>query len=267
VRTEILYQVDAFASEVFRGNPAAVCPLHAWLEDGVMQAIAAENNLSETAFFVGEGGKYHLRWFTPRAEVKLCGHATLASAFVIFTQLGYEGETVSFDTLSGRLDVRREGDVLVMDFPAYPPLEVDDPPAALLLGLGTPPSAVLQGGEDYIAVYEDETVVRDLGPRLERFEELASRGVAVTAPGTEVDFVSRFFVPRHGIPEDPVTGSLHSALTPYWASRLGKTSLHARQLSSRGGELWCELQGDRVSIAGKAALYLEGRIFVPDARP
>jgi PhzF family phenazine biosynthesis protein len=264
VRTELLYQVDAFASEVFGGNPAAVCPLPAWLDDGVMQAIAAENNLSETAFFVGENGRYHLRWFTPRAEVKLCGHATLASAFVIFTQLGYEGETVSFDTLSGRLKVRRDGDLLVMDFPSYPPVEDDDPPAALLLGLGAQPSSVLQGGEDYIAVYEDEAVVRDLRPRLERFEELGVRGVAVTAPGNQVDFASRFFAPLHGIPEDPVTGSLHSALTPYWAARLGKTSLHAHQLSARGGELWCELRGDRVAISGHAALYMEGRVFLPE---
>ncbi len=264
MRTEILYQVDAFASEIFRGNPAAVCPLPDWLDDGIMQAIAAENNLAETAFFVGEDGEYQLRWFTPRAEVKLCGHATLASAFVLFTQLGYNGEKVLFDTLSGRLEVRREGDLLVMDFPSYPPVEDDDPPAALLLGLGIQPSSVLQGGEDYIAVYEDEAAVRDLHPRLERFEELATRGIAVTAPGNGVDFVSRFFVPSLGIPEDPVTGSLHSALTPYWASRLGKTALHARQLSARGGELWCELLGDRVAIAGHAVLYMEGRVFLPE---
>jgi PhzF family phenazine biosynthesis protein len=266
VRTELLYQVDAFASEVFRGNPAAVCPLPAWLDDDLMQRIAAENNLSETAFLVGSDGLYRLRWFTPRAEVKLCGHATLASAFVIFTQLGYGGEIVRFDTLSGRLEVRRDGDLRVMNFPSYPPEEVEDPPAALLLGLGTPPSAVLFGADDYFAVYEDEAAVRALRPNLDRFEELESRGVAVTAPGEHADFVSRYFVPRLGIPEDPVTGSIHSVLTPYWASRLGKERLSARQLSQRGGELWCGMLGDRVSIAGHAVLYMEGRLFVGGER-
>lgn len=259
----MLFQVDAFASEAFRGNPAAVCPLPSWLDEATMQAIAAENNLSETAFFVEEDGAYHLRWFTPRAEVKLCGHATLASAFVLFTQLGYEGHTILFDTLSGRLQVRRENDLLVMDFPSYPPAELDDPPAALLLGLGVPPITVVEAADDYFAVYEDEAAIRALHPNLERFEELESRGVAVTAPGDDVDFVSRYFAPRHGIPEDPVTGSIHSTLTPYWAARLGKQRLHAQQLSARGGELWCEVRGDRVSIAGRAVLYLEGRIFVP----
>lgn len=264
MRTQLLFQVDAFASEVFSGNPAAVCPLPAWLPDDLMQAIAAENNLSETAFFVGEGGVYRLRWFTPRAEVKLCGHATLASAFVIFTQLGYEGETIAFNTLSGRLEVRREGDLLVMDFPSYPPAEVDDPPAALLLGLGNPPQTVVYAADDYVAVYPGEATVRSLHPNLARFEELDSRGVAITAPGDEADFVSRYFVPRLGIPEDPVTGSLHSILTPYWAARLGKDRLHALQVSARGGELWCELRGDRVSIAGHAVLYMEGRVVLPD---
>jgi PhzF family phenazine biosynthesis protein len=249
---------------VFSGNPAAVCPLPAWLSDDLMQAIAAENNLSETAFFVGEGGVYQLRWFTPRAEVKLCGHATLASAFVIFTQLGYEGETIAFDTLSGRLEVRREGDLLVMDFPSYPPAEVEDPPAALLLGLGNPPQKVVYAADDYVAIYPDEATVRSLQPNLARFEDLDSRGVAITAPGDEVDFVSRYFVPWLGIPEDPVTGSLHSILTPYWAARLGKDRLHALQVSARGGELWCELRGDRVSIAGHAVLYMEGRVILPD---
>lgn len=262
MRSELLFQVDAFASRVFGGNPAAVCPLPAWLDDDLMQAIAAENNLSETAFFVGDNGTYQLRWFTPRAEVKLCGHATLASASVIFNQLGYEGDTILFDTLSGRLEVRREGDLLVMNFPAYPPTQVEDLPAALLLGLGQPPDAVLYGADDYFAVYEDEETIRTLRPNLERFEELDSRGVAITALGVEADFVSRYFVPRHGIPEDPVTGSIHSVLIPYWAGRLGKQRLHALQLSPRGGELWCENRGDRVTIAGHAALYMEGRVFI-----
>lgn len=262
VKTELLFQVDAFTSRIFRGNPAAVCPLPAWLDDDLMQAVAAENNLSETAFFVGEYGLYHLRWFTPRAEVKLCGHATLASAFVLFTQLGYEGDTVLFDTLSGRLEVRRDGDLLEMNFPSYPPAEVEDPPTALLLGLGQPPLAVLHGADDYFAVYEDEETIRALRPKLERFEELDSRGVAVTAPGVQADFVSRYFAPRLGVPEDPVTGSIHSVLTPYWAGRLGKQRLHALQLSARGGELWCENRGDRVTIAGHAALFLQGRVFL-----
>jgi PhzF family phenazine biosynthesis protein len=262
VRTELLFQVDAFASEIFRGNPAAVCPLSDWLDDDLMQAIATENNLAETAFFVGDRGLYSLRWFTPRAEVKLCGHATLASAYVLFTQLGYEGDTVLFDTLSGRLEVRRDSDLLVMNFPSYPPAEVEDLPSALLLGLGQPPTAVLHAAGDYFAVYEDEEAIRALRPNLERFEELDSRGVAITAPGVEVDFVSRYFAPRVGVPEDPVTGSIHSVLTPYWAARLGKQQLHARQFSARGGELWCENRGDRVTIAGHAAFYLQGRIYL-----
>jgi PhzF family phenazine biosynthesis protein len=263
MRTELLFQVDAFASEIFRGNPAAVIPLPQWLPDDVMQSIAVENNLSETAFFVEQDGVYHLRWFTPGFEVDLCGHATLASAHVLFTQMGYTGDTIAFDTRSGRLEVTRNGDLLVMDFPAISPKQIDDVPAALFLGLGIPTDTVVSGGGDYIAVYEDESIVREMKPDLTRLGEIDCRGIAVTAPGSDVDFVSRFFAPQAGITEDPVTGSLHSVLTPYWAARLGKQSFLAHQVSRRGGELLCELHGDRVSIAGKAVLYLEGRIFLP----
>lgn len=255
-----LFQVDAFADAVFKGNPAAVCPLDFWLEDCQMQDVAQENNLSETAFFVRRNGIYDLRWFTPRAEVDLCGHATLASAFVLFTLLDHGEDVVRFDTKSGRLEVRRDGDLLVMDFPSLPPTPCSDPPRALLDGLPAHPSSVLQSIFDYFAVYDDEETVRSLQPDLGQLERLESRGVVVTAPGAGVDFVLRYFVPRYGIPEDPVTGSTHSTLTPYWAERLGKRSLHARQLSSRGGELFCTALGERVQIAGRCALYLEGHI-------
>jgi predicted PhzF superfamily epimerase YddE/YHI9 len=255
-----LFQVDAFADAVFRGNPAAVCPLQSWLDEQQMQAIAQENNLSETAFFVPRDGVYDLRWFTPRAEVDLCGHATLASAFVLFSLLDHGGDVAPFETRSGRLEVRRDGDLLVMDFPSLPPTSCSDPPAALLAGLPARPSIVVQSAFDYIAVYDEAETVRSLQPDLTQLETLESRGVVVTAPGDEVDFVSRYFAPRFGIPEDPVTGSTHSTLVPYWAERLGKSSLHARQLSQRGGELFCKALGERVEIAGRCALYLDGTI-------
>jgi PhzF family phenazine biosynthesis protein len=257
-----LFQVDAFADTVFRGNPAAVCPLEDWLDEQTMQAIAEENNLSETAFFVRSAGGYRLRWFTPRAEVDLCGHATLASAHILFTCLGFEGDALSFETRSGTLVVRRDGDLLVMDFPAAPPTICADPPAALLQGLGATPDEILRGGPDYFAVYADEAAVQALQPDFGVLVSLESRGVCVTAPGTESDFVSRYFAPSFGIDEDPVTGSTHTTLVPYWAKRLGKSRLHARQISRRGGDLYCEDRGERVSIAGRATLYLEGRIRV-----
>ncbi len=257
-----IFQVDAFTESVFTGNPAAVCPLDDWLDDRVMQAIAEENNLAETAFFVQRGDEYDLRWFTPRFEVNLCGHATLASAYVIFNVLGTSQDTVRFETRSGTLEVRREGDLFVMDFPALPPTECPDPPAALLAGLGLLPTEVLWAPDDYVAVYESEQAVLDLQPNLSRLEELQSRGVVVTAQGVGVDFVSRYFAPSFGIPEDPVTGSTHCMLVPYWAERLGTMQFHARQLSKRGGDLFCELHGDRISIAGHAVLYLKGSICV-----
>jgi len=255
-----IYQVDAFASAVFKGNPAAVCPLDAWLPDATMQAIAAENNLAETAFFVPEGEDYGLRWFTPAIEVDLCGHATLASAHVIFDRLKPGRDVVSFSTRSGVLTVTRAGDRLALDFPAQPPAPCT-PPDDLGAALGGAPLEIL-GSVDYMAVFGSAAEVRALAPDFRRLARLDRRGVIATAPGSDCDFVSRFFAPRAGIDEDPVTGSAHCALIPYWARRLGKDRLFARQISARGGELDCALRGDRVTIAGRAVLYLEGTIRV-----
>jgi len=245
---------------LFAGNPAAVCLLEGWLEDERMQAIAAENNLSETAFLVRSGKSYELRWFTPTCEVDLCGHATLASAFVIFEYLDREAGVIRFQTRSGELRVRRNGDLLAMDFPARPAQRCE-PNAALERALGKAPRE-LYLARDYMAVYDSEDEVRTLAPDLHALAQIDCFATIVTAPGRQADFVSRFFAPRSGIPEDPVTGSAHCTLVPYWADRLGKTSLQALQVSPRGGELWCELQGDRVSISGQAVLYLEGSIFL-----
>ncbi len=224
-----------------------------------MQAIAAENNLSETAFFVRSEGGYDLRWFTPEREVDLCGHATLASAFVIFEYLDREAGLLRFQTRSGELRVRRNGDLLAMDFPARPPRRCE-PHAALEQSLGKPPRELWRS-RDFMAVYDSEDDVRTLAPDLHAMAAIDCFAVIVTAPGKDADFVSRFFAPGSGVPEDPVTGSAHCTLVPYWADRLGKTSFHARQVSARGGELWCELQGDRVSISGRAVRYLEGSIY------
>ena len=253
-----LFQVDAFTSRVFAGNPAAVCPLESWLDDAVLQAIAAENNLSETAFFVPEGDGFALRWFTPAIEVELCGHATLASGHVVLTILDPTRESVTFSSASGPLTVSRAGDSLAMDFPALPP-EPCAAPADLVAGLGTEPDVVL-AEMDYLAVFASEADVAALAPDMAALTRLDRRGVIATAPGQSVDFVSRFFAPRVGIAEDPVTGSAHCLLTPYWAERLGKTRLEARQISARGGVLTCELQGARVRIEGRVALYLDGEI-------
>ncbi|MGB0631359.1 MAG: PhzF family phenazine biosynthesis protein [Alphaproteobacteria bacterium] len=255
-----IFQIDAFADAVFGGNPAAVCPLTEWLPDGLMQAIAAENNLSETAFFVAAEDGYDLRWFTPSLEVELCGHATLATAFLILTRLTPEADAVRFETRSGRLDVVRDGDRFFLDFPAYPGDAVACPPA-LSDGLGVEPHTVI-AGPNYMAVLETEDAVAGLQPDMPVLEKLHPRGVIATAPGEDCDFVSRFFGPSFGVPEDPVTGSAHCMLIPYWARRLGKSSLDARQISARGGRLACEDRGDRVGIGGAAVMYLEGRITV-----
>jgi PhzF family phenazine biosynthesis protein len=254
------YQVDAFATRVFSGNPAAVCPLEAWLADGVMQAIAEENNLSETAFFVPVPRGFHLRWFTPVAEVELCGHATLAAAHVLFEILGHPSPAITFETLSGDLIVARRGGLLAMDFPATAPRPCEAP-AALAAGLGRKPAEVL-AAQDFLAVYDDEEEVRGLAPDFGRLAALGLRGVIATARGRDVDFVSRFFAPKYGIPEDPVTGSAHCELAPYWASRLGKKNLHARQVSRRGGEIHCELKGERVDIAGSAVTFMQAEIRI-----
>ena len=253
-----MYQVDAFASRVFTGNPAAVVPLQSWLPDDVMQSIALENNLSETAYFVPEEGGYAIRWFTPLTEVDLCGHATLASAYVVFERLEFEEPVIRFSSRSGPLTVTRDEDRLVLDFPARPPLPCDTP-EAIVRAFGETPQACLKA-DDYVIVFENESQVRAASPNMDALLELDGRGVVITSRATDCDFVCRFFGPAVGIPEDPVTGSAYTQLAPYWADVLGKTSFHARQLSARGGELHCEVSGDRVKIAGHATLYLEGTI-------
>jgi PhzF family phenazine biosynthesis protein len=255
-----LYQVDAFASHIFEGNPAAVVPLREWLDDAVMQSIAMENNLPETAFFMPYGEGYHIRWFTPAAEVDLCGHATLATAFIVFTVIEPDRNEVTFSSRSGPLSVSCDGDLLTLDFPAQPPAPCTVPPE-LAQGLGKEPDEVL-ASQDYLAVFGDEADIRHMEPHMAKLSKLGMRGVIVTAPGDEVDFVSRFFAPSCGIDEDPVTGSAHCALTPYWARRLGRKKLHAWQLSRRGGELFCEDRGERVLVSGRAVPYLEGLIDI-----
>jgi PhzF family phenazine biosynthesis protein len=258
-----VFHLDAFTAKPFAGNPAAVCPLAAWLDDSLLQAVAAENNLSETAFFVTRNDLFELRWFTPRCEVKLCGHATLASAWVLLQILAPERNSVRFETrFSGALTVSRDGGLLAMDFPVLAPWLCSDPPAALIEGLGKTPAAVMQIEDNYFAVYGREEEVRNIRPNLRLLATLHPAGVAVTAPGESADFVSRYFAPSYGIPEDPVTGSTHCSLAPYWAGRLGKTSLYARQISERGGEIWCEVMGDRVILKGNAALVLRGELLI-----
>jgi len=258
-----LFHVDAFTARVFGGNPAAVCPLTGWLDDDLLRAVAAENNVSETAYFVPRGDSYELRWFTPRCEAKLCGHATLASAFVILQILSPGHDSVRFETrLSGSLAVSRQGDLLAMDFPALPPWNCVNPPGALIEGLRKPPETVMQIEDNYFAVYEREEEVREITPDFRLLETLHPAGVAITAPGRDADFVSRYFAPSYGIPEDPVTGSTHCSLAPYWGQRLGKTSLHARQVSERGGELWCDVREQRVFIEGNAFFTLRGELIV-----
>lgn len=255
-----IYQIDAFASRPFEGNPAAVCPLEAWLPDELMQSIAAENNLSETAFFVPDGDKYHIRWFTPAAEVELCGHATLASAFVLFNCLGASGDTITFDSESGLLPVHKDGDRIVLDFPAQPP-EPCGTPSQIIEAFTMAPVECLQAA-DLLVVFEHAGQVRSADPDIATLAKLRSRGIIITASDDDYDFISRFFAPAVGIPEDPVTGSAHTQLVPYWSDRTGKTRFHARQVSARGGDLFCELVGDRVHIGGTAVEYLQGTIDV-----
>ena len=255
-----IYQVDAFTSRAFGGNSAAVCPLPAWLDDAKMQAIAAENNLAETAFIVPAADGFDIRWFTPAHEVDLCGHATLASAYVVFTHVLPGTDRVSFGSRSGPLRVFAADGRLTLDFPALPAKPVA-PPAGIGEALGATPVATLEASA-LLTVFDTERDVRALRPDSPRVAAIHHHGVIATAPGDEVDFVSRFFAPNYGLPEDPVTGSTHCTLAPYWAQRLGKTALRARQVSARGGELWCELSGDRVLISGHVAPYLEGHIDV-----
>ena len=258
-----LYQLDAFSNKVFGGNPAAVVPLTSWLPDETMQAIAAENNLAETAFYVPTEAGFHIRWFTPTVEVNLCGHATLASAYVLFFLENYAHDQINFDSRSGLLNVRKEGDWLVLNFPADQLHKQLLSPPALLEALGeVTPVEILRGKTDFMAVLETEEQVRTLQPDIIVLSTLPARGVIITAPGDSVDFVSRFFAPQSGIAEDPVTGSAHTTLVPYWAQKLGKTEMEALQVSARGGVLKTKLIGDRVEIAGQVKLYLRGSIEI-----
>lgn len=253
-----IYQVDAFADSIFTGNPAAVCPLDSWIPDDTMQQIAFENNLSETAFFVNEEGSYRIRWFTPRIEVDLCGHATLASAHVLFEHLGYDGQVIRFESNSGELTVGKEKGRLVMDFPAAK-LNSVKAPAKLEKALGVPAAEVFRDS-DYLYILETVEQVQKADPDFRLLKEVETRGVIITAEGDDVDFVSRFFAPAAGIEEDPVTGSAHIMLAPYWSKRLDKKILTGRQLSERGGTVYCTVKGKRVEIGGKARLYMRGEI-------
>jgi PhzF family phenazine biosynthesis protein len=255
-----IYQVDAFTEKVFSGNPAAVCPLEAWLPDDLLQKIAMENNLSETAFYVRIGDKYQIRWFTPTMEVDLCGHATLATAYVLFNYEHHQQNEIIFDSpRSGILTVCREGDLMSMNFPTdvYTMIELFP---ALLSSFKEKPVEAYKGKTDFLVVFENEAQIRNMVPDFKAVGKLDCRGVIVTSRGVESDFVSRFFGPQSGIDEDPVTGSAHTTLTPYWAGVLGKDELTAIQLSERKGYLKCKLLGDRVEISGKAKLYMIGEI-------
>lgn len=262
-RTQImkipLYQIDAFGERLFTGNPAAVCPLTEWLPDSLMQTIAAENNLAETAFFVTSGNGFHIRWFTPSVEVRLCGHATLATAHVLWQHLGCQAAELTFESASGLLRVRQSEDLLWLNFPADQLASVPLPDE-LSGAFAFDPLEVFRGRDDYLIVAQDEASVQNAQPDMNRIAQCPSRGVIITAPGKTCDFVSRFFAPQSGIPEDPVTGSAHTTLTPYWAARLGKKRLNARQLSTRGGTLTCILCDDRVEIGGRAFTFLSGQI-------
>lgn len=255
-----LYQLDAFTDRPFGGNPAAVCPLADWLADDMLQAIAAENNLSETAFYVPEGEGFRLRWFTPAAEVPLCGHATLATASLILEHLEPTRADVSFETLSGTLTVTRDGERLAMDFPSAPATDVAAPDG-FADAIGVQPLRFLRAVKN-MAVLENEAAVRAVTPDFNYIKNMDGNGLIVTAPGDESDCASRYFAPHVGIDEDPVTGAAHCTIVPFWAERLGKADIHARQVSVRGGDLYCIYKGDRVVLGGAARLVLEGRLFV-----
>jgi PhzF family phenazine biosynthesis protein len=257
-----IYHIDAFTDRLFHGNPAGVCPLDNWLPDDLMQQIAMENNRPETAFYVQQGDEYQIRWFTPKVEVDLCGHATLAAAYSLFHYEGFQGDTIRFvSPRSGKLPVRKQGELLTMNFPVdhcQPVADFDD----LCYGFVPGPKEVLKGKTDYVMVFKTEDQIRKIKPDLDSISRLNARGVIVTAKGDEVDFVSRFFAPQSGIDEDPVTGSAHTTLTPYWAKRLGKNELTALQLSERQGRLSCKLLNDRVEISGQCRLYSTGEIHL-----
>ncbi len=256
------YQVDAFAEELFGGNPAAVCPLNAWLSDELLQNIGMENNLAETAFIVKNRDQYEIRWFTPTVEVALCGHATLAAAFVLFNELGHYGDFIEFEShLSGKLGVARTDDKLTLDFPVDSIKKVNDT-AAIANSIGVSPIEGFAGKTDFMALLSSEEVLVNLKPDFGRIAELNCRGLIVTAPGNEVDYVSRFFAPQSGVNEDPATGSSQTTLAPYWAKRLNKNRLVAKQLSSRIGTFDCEVKNDRVHISGHCFLFSKGEIII-----
>ena len=257
-----IYQIDAFTDKVFSGNPAAVCPLDKWLSDDLLQKIANENNLAETAFYIKKDNEYHIRWFTPKTEVDLCGHATLAAAYVLFNFDNHKEKIINFySALSGKLTVSKHNDTLTLNFPVdiYESIELSHD---LKHVFDIIPTYALKGKTDYVLVFETENQIKKINPDLIRIAKLGGRGVIITAKGNNVDFVSRFFAPQSGIDEDPVTGSAHTILTPYWSKRLNKTELTAIQLSERKGNLHCNLLGDRVEISGKAKLYMIGEIYI-----
>lgn len=256
-----LFQADAFADSLFKGNPAAVVPLSEWLPDQLMQQIALENNLSETAFYIPDGDGFHIRWFTPKAEVALCGHATLATAHVLFNELNFPDDWIEFESKSGKLTVKKVQDKLQLDFPADFADETEPVPL-FTEAFGAEPLATLKGRTDYLLLFNSEETIQMLHPDFQMLLNAGVRGVIATAKGKSVDFVSRFFAPSVGVNEDPVTGSAHTTLTPFWAKKLKKSNLTARQLSERGGQLWCTLEGDRVLISGKAVTYLRGEIVI-----
>jgi PhzF family phenazine biosynthesis protein len=256
------YQVNAFTNSIFGGNPAAVCPLTTWLPTETMQQLAKENNLSETAFFVQDGDIFHIRWFTPEVEMDLAGHPTLATAFIIFNYLNYTKNEIEFQSNSGPLYVsKKDNGLLEMNFPSRMP-EICDQPLALIQGIGHQPFTMLKS-RDYVLVYHTQKEVADLKPDFTWLNRVDTLGIIATAPGDDCDFVSRFFVPNSVIGEDPVTGSAHATLIPYWAKELGKTSMVAKQISDRGGILYCEDKGERVTIGGESVLYLKGEYFLP----
>lgn len=257
-----IFQVDAFAKNLFEGNPAAVCPLDKWLPDAMLQNIASENNLAETAFYIKNENGFHIRWFTPNTEVNLCGHATLASAHVLFEEKSFQGHEIVFDSRGGKLKVRKENNFLILDFPADKMKKVSVS-TQLIAALGSaPPLESYEGREDFMLVYGTQEQIERIKPDFRKLAEVDTRGVIVTAKGNDCDFVSRFFAPAFAIDEDPATGSTHTSLTPYWSERLGKTELTAIQLSQRKGYLKCKNLGERIEIGGEAKLYLRGEIEI-----
>ena len=259
-----LYQIDAFTNKLFSGNPAAVIPLDKWIADDLMQKLGMENNLSETVFFVPSKknvADYEIRWFTPALEINLCGHATLASAYVLYNHLGFDKPELKFDCKSGVLVIKREKDKLSMNFPAWKPTPFPDYPKELITALGNPEIVNISRSRDVVIELKDEAAVRNCEPDFTLLKKIGEK-VMITAKGDKADFVSRFFAPIAGIDEDPVTGSAHSQLIPYWAEKLGKNKMHALQLSARGGELWCEFLGERVTMAGQCVFFMKGEIEI-----